>query len=45
MHVGSLDSGHYYVYCKRRVNGEIKWVEFNDEDVKIWNEEIILSNA
>ena len=33
MHSGTLDSGHYFVYLKWRIDGVIWWVEFNDGDV------------
>ena len=35
MHKGEMDGGHYFVYIRKRVliNGKymIKWIEFNDD--------------
>ena len=42
-HIGSLNSGHYYAYC-RNENG--KWYNYNDTSVtEISEEEIISENA
>lgn len=43
-HIGNLNSGHYYAYCKNIEDN--KWYEFNDTNVRKMNkEEIITENA
>lgn len=38
VHSGSSDMGHYYSFVKDR-NHEKRWLEFNDETVRVFNEE------
>lgn len=33
MHVGGIHGGHYYSYGLRKINGEVKWICFNDSNV------------
>jgi len=33
MHIGGIMGGHYYAYCSRKINNEVKWFCFNDKNV------------
>ena len=43
-HIGNLNGGHYFAYCKNFIDGE--WYEFNDSRVSKINENsVVTSNA
>ena len=43
-HIGNLNGGHYFAYCKNFIDGE--WYEFNDSNVsKINKNSVVTSNA
>lgn len=42
-HIGNLNSGHYYAYCKNSENE--KWYNFNDSNVREINESEIVSDS
>ena len=42
VHVGSLDSGHYYIFLKKLIGEKVEWVEFNDRDVHIREEDLMM---
>lgn len=44
VHTGSMEMGHYYSYIRERdpsydgtTQDSRRWLEFNDEDVSIWD--------
>ena len=43
-HIGGLQGGHYFAYCKNFIDGE--WYEFNDSNVsKISEKNVVTDNA
>ena len=43
--MGVADSGHYYSYIKDRESSGVKWMEFNDNIVRNFDEKNIPNEA
>jgi ubiquitin C-terminal hydrolase len=46
LHTGgkSIHSGHYYTYVPKMIDGEKKWVKYNDDRVTVHSEEHVLDD-
>ena len=44
-HIGSLDGGHYYAFCRDISNDENKWICFNDHNISEISENKLVSNT